>query len=55
MRLTLTDKEETITITLKRYKELVEAENQLQHLQAKGVDNWEGYTYYGTDEDWADE
>lgn len=43
-----------VQITEKRYASLIEAENQLDHLQALGVDNWEGYSYY-KDEDEEDD
>lgn len=33
----------TITITEKRYNELLRKEQELDHLHALGVDNWEGY------------
>lgn len=33
----------TITITMERYKELLEAESTLIALQDAGVDNWEWY------------
>lgn len=32
-----------ITITEKRYNELMRKEQELDHLHALGVDNWEGY------------
>jgi len=35
--------EETITITTKRFIELLEAERVLNALYAGGVDNWEWY------------
>jgi glutamine synthetase adenylyltransferase len=35
---------EMITITKEQYEELAEAYNFLQHLEAWGVDNWEGYS-----------
>ena len=35
--------DETITIPVRRYKELVHAEMQLTELEATGVDKWEGY------------
>jgi hypothetical protein len=34
---------ETITITVERYEELLEAEKILNALYAGGVDNWEWY------------
>lgn len=33
----------TTTISLKRYKELLDAEAMLDALKAAGVDNWGGY------------
>lgn len=35
--------EEMITISKKRYDELVDQEEMLEALQAGGVDNWEWY------------
>lgn len=35
--------EETMSITIKRYEELREAEEFLNALLGAGVDNWEGY------------
>lgn len=37
------DKEDTITITLEEYKELIESSVELDRLYANGVDNWEGF------------
>lgn len=37
------DNEETITITLKEYKELQERDSWLYCLEAAGVDNWSGF------------
>ena len=38
--------EETITISKKKYEELLEDQKLLQCLQAAGVDyNWSGYDY----------
>ena len=37
--------EETITITKKEYKELLEDQKLLQCLQGAGVDNLSGYDY----------
>lgn len=34
-----------ITISNKRYKELLAAEAHLNHLHAQGVDNWEWYSH----------
>lgn len=36
--------EETITISKKRYYELLEAEDRLECLEAGGVDNWDWYS-----------
>lgn len=36
--------EKTITITVRRYKDLLRAEALLAYLRAVGVDNWEGYS-----------
>lgn len=36
---------EKITITKKRYLTLLESEKLLSHLEANGVDNWEGYSH----------
>lgn len=33
----------TVTLFIKRYNELVEAELKLRALEDAGVDNWEGY------------
>jgi len=35
---------ESVTLTLERYYELLQAEAHLSALQALGVDNWQGYT-----------
>lgn len=32
-----------VVLSIKRHKELVEAEEKLQALEECGVDNWEGY------------
>lgn len=37
--------EETITISLKRYEELLVTEKFLRALEGAGVDNWEGYDF----------
>ena len=37
--------EERINISKKEYIELVEESRLLRHLQANGVDNWEGYSH----------
>ncbi len=34
---------ETITISLKEYNELIEAQKKLDALECAGVDNWVGY------------
>lgn len=49
------DKEETITITKKEYDELIEARNQLEHLENLGVDNWSEYSHYSCYEDEEDD
>ena len=36
--------EETLTITLKRYSELLDKEDFLYCLEAVGVDNWGGFS-----------
>lgn len=48
---TLTENGRFVTVQLKRYKQLVEDSLQLEHLNALGVDNWEGYSWYEGDED----
>ena len=35
---------EKIIISMKRYKDLIMAEDKLLALEAAGVDNWEGYS-----------
>jgi hypothetical protein len=35
---------EEITISLRRYNQLLEDSKLLAHLEANGVDNWEGYS-----------
>lgn len=35
--------EDNVTISKRRYNELLHAEVQLTELEAAGVDNWEGY------------
>lgn len=35
--------EETITVSVSRYNELVDDQNFLIALRGAGVDNWEGY------------
>jgi len=35
--------EKTLTITLKRYSELLDKEDFLYCLEAVGVDNWDGF------------
>lgn len=46
-----------VTISQKRYKELLEAERFLSALEANGVDNWDGYhmAFEDDDDDWDDE
>lgn len=44
-----------ITITQKEYLDLLEDSKQLAHLAACGVDNWDGYSYYGEEEDENDD
>ena len=34
---------QTVTITVKEYLELLNARKTLEYLQVAGVDNWEGY------------
>lgn len=41
----MNDSENTITIPLKEYNQLIHDQEFLQALQAAGVDNWEGYDY----------
>lgn len=41
-------------ISEKRYNKLIDDSRQLAHLEALGVDNWEGYSYWN-DEDEDDE
>lgn len=36
--------EELMTISLKRYKELLDSEKKLHALEAGGVDNWQWYS-----------
>lgn len=48
--------EETITITRKEYKKLLEDSDKLRCLENSGVDNWEWYDeamkeFYAEDED----
>lgn len=37
--------EDTITISVKRLQELLDAEDRLQCLDKGGVDNWDWYSY----------
>ena len=37
------DTNETITISLKEYKRLIESQKMLSALRCGGVDSWEGY------------
>jgi hypothetical protein len=50
---------EMVSITKKRYEQLLDRERLLRCLEASGVDSWEGYYYatreYYGDEDWMDE
>jgi hypothetical protein len=43
--------EEMITIKKSLYEKLLRDSKQLSHLNAAGVDNWEGYSYYSSEED----
>lgn len=43
-----------ITITDAEYARLLDDSAQLAHLEAMGVDNWDGYSYY-KDEDEEEE
>lgn len=43
-RIYLTDRGDTITISVKRWNQLLKAEDMLECLEAGGVDNWEWYT-----------
>lgn len=45
----------TVTISKARYKELVDAERLLNHLEANGVDNWEWYSHPDDDEEEEDD
>lgn len=38
-----TNPDNTVTISLSEYNELIEDQELLQALQAAGVDNWDGY------------
>lgn len=51
-----------VTISQKRYKELLEAEKELSALHAGGVDNWEWYSeslreagLFDDDDDWDED
>lgn len=37
--------EETITIPLKEYNDLIDSQAWLDALESAGVDNWSGYDY----------
>lgn len=37
--------EEVKVVSIKRYNELIEAEDTLRALEDAGVDTWEGYDY----------
>ncbi len=51
----ITVKPEMITIPKSQYLELLADSKLLRHLEALGVDNWEGYcTPDDDDEDWDD-
>lgn len=39
------NQEKTVTISEKRYVELLESERMLSCLETAGVDNWDGYYY----------
>jgi len=39
------DNDETITISKKKYEELLDSEWMLTCLESAGVDNWSGYEY----------
>lgn len=39
------------TITQAEYDRLLDASLQLEHLESMGVDNWEGYSHYKSDEE----
>ena len=41
----MTNNEETITISLKEYDQLLDDSERLQALNAAGVDNWEGFEH----------
>lgn len=43
--------EEMIEITKKEYDRLLADSRQLAHLEANGVDNWEGYSRPSDDEE----
>jgi hypothetical protein len=51
--------EETITITQKEYKYLKQRARLLTHLEAAGVDNWDGFDYawqeYTEDESFSED
>lgn len=42
---------ESVTIFASEYDSLLKASNQLDHLEANGVDNWEGYTVFDEEEE----
>lgn len=42
--------EKEIKLKPKRYAELLESENRLNTLEANGVDNWEGYEGFDSEE-----
>lgn len=44
-----------ITITDAEYARLLDDSNQLAHLEAMGVDNWDGYSYHKDEEEDEDD
>lgn len=45
------NKSETVTISRNEYDRLLKDSKFLAHLEANGVDNWEGYAWPDTDDD----
>ena len=41
----MTDNEETVTISLKEYEQLLDDSEWLRALEDAGVDNWEGFEF----------
>lgn len=41
----MTDNEETVTISLKDYEQLMDDSQWLAALESAGVDNWEGFEF----------